>query len=110
MVHDHFSAIFVRGPRQYSNLHWEAIAKPNVCLHALDDPFSQPEVRDAIGKLPGDKTPNPDGFTGAFFKSAWHIIKADFMAMVHFFKNLHYENLQCLNSANISLIPEKNGA
>jgi hypothetical protein len=33
--------------------------------------------------MPSDKAPGPDGFTGAFFKSCWEIIKDDIMAVVN---------------------------
>jgi hypothetical protein len=34
----------------------------------LDDPFTKDKVKKAIDQMPRDKAPDPDGFTGAFFK------------------------------------------
>jgi hypothetical protein len=60
--------------------------------------------------MPPDKAPGPDGFTGAFFKRCWETIKADFMRVIHLFEDLHSENFHWLNSANIVLLPKKDGA
>jgi hypothetical protein len=60
--------------------------------------------------MPSDKAPGPDGFTGAFFKKCWDIIKGDIMKVIHQFKNLCVGHLQWINSANIVLLPKKEGA
>jgi hypothetical protein len=49
-------------------------------------------------------------YMGAFFKSCWDIIKDDLLAVINDFSNLHTNNLNWLNSANIVLIPKKDGA
>ncbi|WVZ88362.1 hypothetical protein U9M48_034892 [Paspalum notatum var. saurae] len=56
-----------------------------------------------------DKAPGPDGFTGAFFKSCWEITKGDIMAAASAMYDLRTRNLQLINSANIVLIPKKDG-
>jgi len=43
----------------------------------LDGAFIEEEIKEVISSLPSDKAPDPDGFTGAFYKSCWHIIKAE---------------------------------
>uniref|UniRef100_A0A453K1J3 Uncharacterized protein n=1 Tax=Aegilops tauschii subsp. strangulata TaxID=200361 RepID=A0A453K1J3_AEGTS len=60
--------------------------------------------------MPGDKAPGPDGFTGLFFKMCWGIIKHDLMRVIQCFDSLHTTNLHWLNSANIVLLPKKDGA
>jgi hypothetical protein len=60
--------------------------------------------------MPSDKAPGPDGYTGAFFKSCWEIIKVNLMRVIHLFGNLHVENLHWLNSANMVILPKKEGA
>ena len=45
----------------------------------MEDPFLEEEVVDALGTLAGDKAPGPDGFTMAFFKHCWEVVKADVM-------------------------------
>jgi hypothetical protein len=48
-------------------------------LAALESPFSEKEVWDIIKQLPSDKALGPDGFTGAFYKACWSIIKQDIL-------------------------------
>jgi mannosylglycoprotein endo-beta-mannosidase len=60
--------------------------------------------------MPGDKAPGPDGFTGLFCRKCWDIIKGDLMNVIHLFGSLHAENFHWLNSANIVLLPKKDGA
>lgn len=56
---------------------------PRHDLDALDAPFSEEEVWNTIKLLPSDKAPEPDGFTGRFYKSCWTVIKGDVMAALH---------------------------
>ncbi|XP_066320066.1 uncharacterized protein [Miscanthus floridulus] len=58
--------------------------------------------------MPPDKAPGTDGFTGAFFKACWEIIKEDVMAALHCLFNLNSQGFEMLNSANIVLLPKKN--
>lgn len=69
-------------------------------------------MRDAetINDMLSDKAPGPDGFTGAFFKKCWNIIKYDFMRVIHLFDSVHTTNLHWLNSVNVVLLPKKEGA
>uniref|UniRef100_A0A453BAR3 Uncharacterized protein n=1 Tax=Aegilops tauschii subsp. strangulata TaxID=200361 RepID=A0A453BAR3_AEGTS len=60
--------------------------------------------------MPSDKAPGPDGFTGLFFKKCWGIIKHDLMRVIQCFDSLHTTNLHWLNSANVVLLPKKDGA
>jgi hypothetical protein len=79
-------------------------------LSSLDMPFTEAEIKKSIDLLPADKAPGPDGFTGTFFKSCWDIIKHDVMEAVKAFHDLRCMNLQLINSANIILLPKKEGA
>jgi hypothetical protein len=76
----------------------------------LGDPFTEEEVHNAIKQMPNDKAPDPDGYTGAFYKSCWGIIKGDVMSVIDLLGGLHAENFHWLNSANIVLLPKKEGA
>ncbi|WVZ90528.1 hypothetical protein U9M48_036821, partial [Paspalum notatum var. saurae] len=60
--------------------------------------------------MPGDKAPGPDGFTGAFFSKCWDIVKGDLLSAANAFHLLRTSNLAIVNTANIVLIPKKEGA
>jgi hypothetical protein len=96
-------------PRTH-DLNRESLNLGNVDKDGISDPFLEEEVRIAISQMPSDKAAGPDGFTGAFFKACWHIIKDDIMRVVLHFNNLRVAHLQWVNSANIVLLPKKDGA
>ena len=60
--------------------------------------------------MPSDKAPGPDGFTGAFFKACWEIIKDDVMAAMNSLFTLNAQGFEWLNSACIILLPKKTDA
>jgi hypothetical protein len=45
-----------------------------------------------------------------FFRRCWGTIKDDVMEVVHRFESLHVEHFHWLNSANVALLPKKDGA
>ena len=53
------------------------------------------------------KAPGPDGFTGHFYKTCWHLIKADLMEALYFLHQGNAHQLRLLNSAYLTLIPKK---
>jgi hypothetical protein len=60
--------------------------------------------------MPSDKAPGPDGFIGLFFKECWDIVKGDVTNAANAFHRLRTSNLAILNTANVVLIPKKDGA
>jgi mannosylglycoprotein endo-beta-mannosidase len=78
-------------------------------LSSMGEPFTEEEVRNAINQMPTDKARDPDGFTRAFFKKGWEIIKGDVMRVIELFGDLQAENFHWLNCANIVLLPKKEG-
>lgn len=76
----------------------------------LDNPITEEEVWDTIKRLPADKAPGPDGYTGKFYKSCWEIIKADIMAAIITLHQGNARGLGLLNAAYITLIPKKDDA
>jgi hypothetical protein len=109
-IHEHFSSVLAKGATRPFDFNWGELQLEMPDLHCLGDPFSEEEVKFAIQHMPSDKAPGPDGFSGAFFKSCWEIIKVDLMRVIQLFGNLHAENLHWLNSANVVLLPKKEGA
>jgi hypothetical protein len=61
--------------------------------------------------MPKDKAPGPDGFSINFFVKCWDIIKGELMSLIHAFHSVrHNFFFDILNTANIVLIPKKEGA
>jgi hypothetical protein len=87
----------------------EALGIPSYDLADLEAPFSKQEVWDAIKCLPSDKAPDPDGFTGTFYKVCRTIIKPDIMDAISVVWGRKFTNFGCLNTAYITLIPKKDG-
>jgi hypothetical protein len=110
VIQDHFSQVMKKGGRSTKDFNWEELHSEPVDLHELDQAITEKEVQEAINDMPSDKAPGPDGFTGLFFKKCWDIIKHDLMRVVDRFDSLHTSSLQWLNSANVVLLPKKEGA
>jgi hypothetical protein len=70
-------------------------------------PFSQEEIKDTITLMPSDKAPGLDGFSSAFFKSCWEIIKDDVTAAINNLFHLNSQGFELMNSANIVLLPKR---
>jgi hypothetical protein len=47
--------------------------------------------------MPSDKVLGPDGFTGAFFKACWGIIKDDVMAAIDSLFTMNTQGFEWLN-------------
>jgi len=72
----------------------------------LDQDITEEEIRAAAFSMQQDKAPGPDGFTVAFYRNHWEIIKKDFVRMVkNVFKN--YKLGENTKSSHIALIPKE---
>lgn len=76
----------------------------------LDGPFTMAEVWAAIVASLAEKAPGPDGFTCQFFRSCWHIIKDEIMAVFQKFYHMAGENFSDINTALIALLPKHSDA
>lgn len=59
--------------------------------------------------MPSDRAPGLDGYTGAFYKTAWPFIQEDLMAAIRAFTLGDHRGLEKLNNALIVLLPKKMG-
>ena len=110
VVLDHFTRTLGQPPPRQIDLNWEALNTGSMDLDDLALPFSEDEIKIAIEDMPKDKAPGPDGFTTAFFSSCWDIIHHDLMQVIDTFSELSVNNFHIINSANIVLLPKKDGA
>eukprot|EP00253_Pinus_taeda_P028873 PITA_28873 len=71
----------------------------------LDKDITMEEIVWSLQSMPPDKAPGPDGFTAAFFKSHWDIIKKDYIRMVkNFFSKCKLGS--SVKSTHLALIPK----
>lgn len=100
---DHLGAMAQR-PRTFD---WNVLGYVPRDLSMLEAPFTQDEIKETINSMLSDKAPGSDGFTGAFFKKCWEIIKEDVTEAMNSMFMLNSEGFELLNSANIILLPKK---
>ncbi|KAK4384363.1 LINE-1 reverse transcriptase [Sesamum angolense] len=71
----------------------------------LDAPVTQSDIKDAFFAIDEDSAPGPDGYTSAFFKSAWPVIGHDISEAVgEFFRT--GKLLKQINTTLLALIPK----
>lgn len=78
-VDEYYEALFGRAARRAHAINLEVLKLPRYDLSSLERPFGEEEVEKIVKSMPLDKAPGPDGFTGRFYASCWHIIKGDFL-------------------------------
>lgn len=71
----------------------------------LERPFSEKEIWMAVKDCGGNKAPGPDGFTFAFIKRFWGIIKDDLSKALHWFWEKEEICWGC-NLSFLTLIPK----
>ncbi|KAK9705545.1 hypothetical protein RND81_07G065200 [Saponaria officinalis] len=88
-----------------------SVIRAGTCLSSEDwpslvGPILDSEISAALSSIKPDKSPGPDGFSSAFFSSAWDIVGADFRDCVRsFFRTGHMAKQA--NSTLLTLIPKK---
>jgi hypothetical protein len=96
-------------PRQHM-LNWEQLHPNRHDLRDLDRDLIDEEVHAAVMQTPSEKASGPDGHIGGFFKTYWNIIKSNLIAGLKEIFDLRAKCWQLLNSANVVLIPKKEGS
>jgi hypothetical protein len=110
LVHEFYEGLLGNSLHRDNTIDLQALGIPTHNLANLDLPFSEEEVWETIKKLPSDKAPGPDGFTGLFYKACWPVIKGDIMAAMSAVWSRKFINFSNLNSAYITLIAKVEGA
>nr|GEX71343.1 RNA-directed DNA polymerase, eukaryota, reverse transcriptase zinc-binding domain protein [Tanacetum cinerariifolium] len=71
----------------------------------LTSPILETDIKDAIWDCGSDKSPGPDGFTFAFYKEFWNVVKKDILAFVGYFFTTGIIPRGC-NTSFIALTPK----
>jgi len=103
----HFTSVFGQPGEGGFAVDYDSLGFAPADLSALDTPISMEAVWAAIKDMPPDRAPGPDGFTGAFYRSAWEVIKEDKMAGINCVLYGESRAFHLLNNALIVLIPKK---
>ena len=75
----------------------------------LERSFGKDEILSVVRDMEGDKAPDPDGFSMAFFNHCWSVVERDVLAIFEeFYQHCKFE--KSLNATFIALIPKKNDA
>lgn len=109
-VDEYYEALFGRAPERENTVDLDALGISSGDLGHLDMPFSAKEVEKVVKVMPQDKAPGPDGFTGHFYATCWHIIKDDFLRALEVFYRGDIRGLPAIDKAIVSLLPKKDGA
>jgi hypothetical protein len=89
-----------------ARINFEVIGIVQQDLATLEVAFTDEEIWQVIKELPSDKSPGPDELTGAFFKTAWPVIKIDVMCAINAFYWVDRRQFHCLNGAYLTLTPK----
>ncbi|WVZ94829.1 LOW QUALITY PROTEIN: hypothetical protein U9M48_040673 [Paspalum notatum var. saurae] len=105
-ITDYFKQHLGTAGARTTTLDWTSLGYHPLDLSSLEAPFTQEEIRETILSMPPDKAPGPDGFTGAFFRACWNIIKDDLTSAFNQLHNINGQDFRLLNAGNIVLIPK----
>ena len=83
VIGDYFKNHIASAVPRTTTINWQSLGYTQHDLSDIEVPFSHDEVKNTINSMTSDKAPGPDGFTGAFFKACWEIIKEDVMAAIN---------------------------
>jgi len=81
---------------------------PQVDLTGIDACFSEAEIWATIKEMPLDRAPGPDGFSGAFYRASWEIIKDDVVRAFNALWSLDARSFQHINGALMVLLRKNN--
>jgi hypothetical protein len=81
-LYDHFYGVFRMAISSRTTINFAALGIHPMPLAELDVDIQPDEVWNAIKELPPGRAPGPDGFTGAFYRSSWHIIREEVMVVI----------------------------
>ncbi|XP_057784939.1 uncharacterized protein LOC131002461 [Salvia miltiorrhiza] len=106
---DYFSNLFTETKNRWvETVELEAIIDHSIFDAQNDSLICLPdeiEISAAVHGMDSSSAPGPDGFTGAFFRSSWQIVKGDIVTAVRTFFWKSYLPNGC-NASTLILIPK----
>ncbi|WVZ62402.1 hypothetical protein U9M48_012158 [Paspalum notatum var. saurae] len=109
-IFQHFNSVFGSSVLRSHGLNLSALGYTASDLSAVDSPFTTEEVWAIIKELPSDRALGPDGFNGAFYKTAWPVIRREVMQALVAFHEGSGGGFHALNNGLIVLLPKKSDA
>jgi hypothetical protein len=109
-VNVHFTSVFGTTAARGVTINFNSLGISPIDLSEMGAAIGADEVLAAIRAMPPDRAPGPDGFPGAFYKSAWHIISGEVMEAIEAFCARNTRHLRKLNNAIVVLLPKMIGA
>ena len=103
----HFDGILGTPGSRPTKLDLSILNLSSIGEQQLDHCLSEEEIWQTILDIPSDKAPGPDGFTGAFYRAAWLVIKTDILNAFHALWVLDGRSLHLVNQAYIFLLRKK---
>lgn len=79
-------------------------------LHHLAQPITVQEVQETIAKMPANKAPGPDGYTGEFYKKFATIMVSDLVQAYNHMLQMDTPTMWPMDDSYIALVPKKEGA
>ena len=105
-IFEHFRGVFGTAGHAEGTVDFAALGIEQQDLALLEQVVSEEEVWNAIKALPPDRAPRPDGYTGAFYKHSWSVIKHDVLAAINATLFGDCKAFGRLNGALIVLLPK----
>jgi hypothetical protein len=105
-VNVHFTSVFGTAAAGGVTINFNSLGIAPIDLSEQGAAIGADEVLAAIRAMPPDRAPGLDGFPGAFYKSAWHIISGEVMEVCAG----NTRHLRKLNNAIVVLLPKMIGA
>lgn len=112
-IFQYFSSLFGPPNQRLHTFDWSTLQLPVLQQQqqsSLEEEFSEEEIWQVIDQMASEKAPGPDGYIGFFFKTAWSVIRQDFMAALNHFYQQRGKHFDQLNKAHMVLIPKISGA
>jgi hypothetical protein len=105
----HFENLLGTRHHRAINLNWGELGYPSFNLANLEAPIACEEVKNVIDNSPKENAPGSNGFIGAFYGKCWDIVKSDITQVIMQLSQLMGNTFNLLNTANILLLPKKDG-